>query len=51
MVKEIGKCSYCNDPIYDFQKVDVKGDLVHLHRGCVQIRAEEKRQFDEKKVG
>ena len=32
-VKTIGKCSYCTDPIYDFQeKVKVNGKL--YHKGC-----------------
>ena len=38
MMKTIGKCAYCKDPIYDFQAVD-KTDKYHA--GCKQIKDKE----------
>ena len=39
-IKEIGKCAYCRDPIYDSQAT-VKVGREKLHRGCLHILAEE----------
>ena len=35
--KIIGKCKYCHDPLYGFQKI-IRG----MHRGCSEIEATEK---------
>jgi len=40
MIETIGKCAYCKDPIYDFQKVEVEGSIIPLHKGCLAIVAE-----------
>ena len=40
MMKTIGKCTYCKDPIYDFQKLEVEGNVIPLHKGCLAIVAE-----------
>jgi len=40
MMKTVGKCPYCKDPIYDFQ-AKVKVGKEKLHKGCLHILAEE----------
>ena len=41
-MKTGGKCHYCKDPIYDFQKVtDKQGDK--YHEGCAEIEEQEKK--------
>lgn len=40
-MKTIGKCAYCGDPIYDFQKLEVNGKFIPLHKGCLHIVAKE----------
>lgn len=40
MAKEIGKCAYCADPIYDFQEmVTSKGKQYHI--SCWSIKKKE----------
>lgn len=39
-MKTIGKCAYCKDPIYDFQKLKVDNAIISLHKGCLTIVGE-----------
>lgn len=39
MAKKIGKCVYCDDPIFDFQRVTVDGKFIPLHEGCIHLLA------------
>ena len=36
-MKTIGKCAYCDDPLYDFEEFAGKGK-VKYHIGCYKIR-------------
>ena len=40
-MKTVGKCVYCNDPIYDFQETDETGKY---HKGCKEIEGDEANQ-------
>ena len=39
-MKTVGKCVVCDDPIYDFQALDMDGKFIPLHEGCVRCLAE-----------
>ncbi len=38
--KKVGKCRYCNDPIYDFQEIKVINGKKY-HEGCYKIMKRE----------
>ena len=40
-MKTVGKCVYCNDPIYDFQELKINDKFAPLHKGCLSTIAEE----------
>jgi len=39
-MKTIGKCAYCNDPIYDYQAM-VEVGKEKLHKGCLHKLSKE----------
>lgn len=39
-MKTVGTCVVCDDPIYDFQAIEMEGKFIPLHEGCVRCLSE-----------